>query len=174
MPAASWVGSRKMTRPFAGSGIASTGRRQGRSRSTSGIFPPRYAHAPAAGGLERRRVALQSPHDRNRAGRADLPRPADRRRPVEEAERAARRPVADVAQGDGGLRLAGLHLHARVEVDLVAPGAEARLYRKGVPERVRRGRVAQRGEESLVSDLDGNAAGDGGELPARPRIEMQV
>src|ERR1051325_7702884 len=93
--------------------------------------------------LEDGRIAVHPSEDVHGARRPDLVPRAHGRPSEEDAEGAAGRPVAEVAERDDLLRRFGGDGEADVEVDLVAPGARLRLDRQRVPDRVGRARVVE-------------------------------
>src|SRR3989475_4122060 len=101
--------------------------------------------------LEDPGVAHDLAHDVHGARRAALVAVAHRRRAEENAEGAARGPVAEVARVDDLAGRLGGRREADAEVDLVAPRLALGLERKRIPDRARRLRVVEprvRGDRS--------------------------
>src|SRR3989441_929532 len=93
--------------------------------------------------LEDAGVAHDLAHDVHGARRAALVAVAHRRRAEENAEGAARGPVAEVARVDDLAGRLGGRREADAEVDLVAPRLALGLDRKRFPDRARRLRIVQ-------------------------------
>src|SRR2546425_1379373 len=101
--------------------------------------------------LEDPGIAHDLAHDVHGARRAALVAVAHRRRAEENAEGAARGPVAEVARVDDLAGRLGGRREADAEVDLVAPRLALGLERKRIPDRARRLRVVEprvRGDRS--------------------------
>src|SRR5437899_5520706 len=95
--------------------------------------------------LEDPGVAHDLAHDVHGARRAALVTVTHRRRAEENAEGAARGPVAEVARVDDVAGRLGGSREADAEVDLVAPRLALGLERKRIPDRARRLRVVEPG-----------------------------
>src|SRR5690349_10066572 len=90
---------------------------------------------PGAHRLEHLGIAEHAAEYVDRAGRPDLGAAAGRRGPVEDAERGARRPVAQIAELHHLPGILALGLHRDREVDLVAPDLARDAERQGLPDR---------------------------------------
>src|SRR2546428_7232285 len=105
---------------------------------------PLYRHARSrAHLLEDPGIAHDLAHDVHGARRAALVAVAHRRPAEENAEGAARGPVAEIARVDDLAGRLGGRREADAEVDLVAPRLALGLERKRFPDRARRLRIVQ-------------------------------